>query len=85
MGDVPFHRPPKGYYYKVEKFKKDILSIYLHHEYSYDYNNGKPVKTIWGFYNTKTKEFFSPINSTTIGKVVDVNKTTKYTAMPILN
>lgn len=81
---VLFHVAPKNYNYSIVEFKSNIVAIWLCHHQQYTYNNCKPVKTIWGFYDKKKKQFMAPVNSKTIGKVVDINKTTPYTAMPIL-
>jgi len=80
--DFP-HKPPKGYSYEVESFKRNVISIWLLHHKKYVYAEGKSVKTIWGFYNFKKQEYYSPINSKTVGKKVDVNDTRSYTSMPI--
>jgi hypothetical protein len=77
------HSAPEGYSYQVEEFKRGVFSIWLLHHQKYDYNNGKPVRTIWGFYSYKKCEFYSPVNSSTIGKVVNFKDTRNYTAMPI--
>lgn len=77
------HKAPKGMYYEYEDFKRNITAIWIHYDRCFDYNLGKPVKCIWGFYNTKTKEYFSPINSKTIGKRVNPKDTTPYTAMQL--
>ena len=43
-----FHKAPEGYHYEQEKdFKRNVTAIWLHHHKEYDYNLGKPVKTIW--------------------------------------
>jgi len=77
-----FHKPPEGYSYKIEKdFKRNTTAIWLHHHRQYDYNLGESVKTIWGFYNTKKRQFHSPVNSKTVGSVIDISFTTPYTAM----
>lgn len=79
-----FHKAPDGYHYEQEKnFKRNVTAIWLHHHQRYDYNLGKPVKTIWGFYNTKTKQFHAPVNSSTVGSVVRIEDTRPYTAMPL--
>ena len=76
------HKAPIGYHYEQEpNFKNNVTAIWLHHDKIYDYNLGKPVKTIWGFYHTKKGQFYAPINSKTIGKVVDIMDTTPYTCM----
>jgi hypothetical protein len=79
-----FHKAPEGYSYEQEKnFKPNITAIWLRHHKQYDYNLGKPVKTIWGFYHTKKQLFYAPVNAKTVGKVVDIRDTTPYTSMKI--
>lgn len=77
------YKPPKGYWYEVEEFKRGVLRIMLCTDRKFDYNCGKPTKTIHSFYKPKTEEFYAPVNSTTIGKVVDINDTRPWTTMPI--
>jgi hypothetical protein len=77
------HKTPKDHYYVVEQFKRDVFAIWLCCSREFTYNNGKLTKTIWGFYNYKTYKFHSPVNSKTIGKLVDFKNTTQYTSMPI--
>ena len=77
------HKPPEGYYYKVEEFKRNVFSIWLYNTCKFDYNDGKPTKSVWGFYDYKKCKFFAPVNSKTIGKVVDFKNTRNYTAMQI--
>ena len=77
------HKAPKDYSYEVEEFKRNIFSIWLRCHRKFDYNLGKPTRTIWGFYDYKKCKFFSPVNSSTVGKEVDFKDTRDYTAMPI--
>ena len=77
------HRPPTGYSYEFEEFKRGVIAIWLHCSRKFDYNNGAPTRTIWGFYKSKTREYFAPINSKTIGARVDISETRNYTSMPI--
>ena len=82
--EVPFnHTPPDGCSYSFEVYKPGVVSIWLNNPRKFDYNMGKPTRTIWGFYNTKSNKFFAPINSKTIGKEVDFKQTRNYTAMQI--
>jgi len=78
------HKAPEGYSYEVEQFKRNIFSIWLRCHRQFDYNNGKPTRTIWGFYDYKKCQFYSPVNSSTVGKEVDFKNTRDYTAMPLL-
>lgn len=75
--------PPNGYYYECEEFKRNVVSIWLCNTRKFVYNNGAPTRTIHSFYNTKTGEYFFPINSKSIGARVDINETRNYTAMQI--
>ena len=76
-----FHKAPEGYHYEKRDFKSNVISIWIHFDRRFDYNLGDECSCIWGFYNTKTKQFYAPKNSTTMGNVVDLNKTTPYSAM----
>ena len=75
------HKPPKGYSYEIEPFKRNVFAIWILHQRKFDYNLGGTVRCIWGFYNTKTREYFSPVNSKTVGKCVNIEDTTPYSAM----
>jgi hypothetical protein len=82
--EVPFnYTPPKGYFYSFEEYKSGVISIWLNNTQKFDYNLGKPTKTIWGFWKSKSNKFFAPINSKTIGACVNIKETRNYTAMPI--
>ncbi len=77
------HKSPPETHYEVEEFKRNVFSIWLHYDREFDYNLGKPVKCCWGFYDYKKCQFYAPVNSRTIGKVVDFKNTRNYTAMPL--
>lgn len=71
------HKPPKDYHYGTEDYKQNVVRIVLHCDRKFDYNLGKPTKTVWGFFNTKTGKFYRPINYKQVGKVIkDVQSTT---------
>jgi hypothetical protein len=53
----------------------------LNHHCRYDYNLGKSVATVWGFYNSKTHLYYAPVNALKPGKQIDVSLTTSYTGM----
>jgi hypothetical protein len=76
-----FHKAPEGYHYELTDFKRNISAIWIVNDRHFDYCGCSGVKSIWGFYDTKTKQFHAPKNSTTVGSVVDLNKTTPYSAM----
>ena len=77
------HEAPPGFRYRTTKFRANVISIWCDHLNSYCFNGGDQVSTIWGFYNTKKRQYFAPINSRKIGDVVDINSTTPYTAMQL--
>jgi hypothetical protein len=77
------HKPPKGMYYEQLHFKSNVVAVWIHYKRRFDYNLGDPVRCIWGFYNTKTRAYHAPINSSKVGSVVDINQTTPYSAMVI--
>lgn len=77
------HKAPKQYSYEVKEFKRNIFSIWLRCHRKFDYNMGKPTTTIWGFYDYKKCKFYSPVNSSTVGKEVDFDDTRPWTSMPI--
>ena len=75
------HEPPKNYTYKVESFRRNVLSIWCCNHSEFTYNGGDPAQTIWGFYNTKERQYYAPINSKKCGSKVNFVDTTPYTAM----
>ena len=79
-----FHKAPEGYHYERTDFKSNVIAIWIHFDRRFDYNLGDECRCIWGFYNTKTKQFYAPKNSKTIGSVVKLEQTTCYSAMPKL-
>jgi len=83
FNDFP-HVAPNNCYYEYKDFRKNVLSIWLCDRTTYNYTTRSPINTIWGFYNTKTRQYHAPINSKKIGKVVGIDKTSAYTAMQII-
>ena len=77
------HQPPKEYSYEAIQFKRDIVAVFLLCHRRFIYNGGAATRTIWGFYNTKTRRFHAPINSKTVGEVVELSNTSPYTSMPL--
>jgi hypothetical protein len=75
------HKPPKGMHYEYEEFKSHITAIWIHYDREFDYNLGKSVCCIWGFYDSKKRQYLAPVNSKTPGKCVNITDTTSYTAM----
>ena len=77
------HLPPPGYEYKVSPFKSNIIAVWLLCHRKFIYNGGAPTETIYAFYNTKTKQFHAPINSKTVGDVINIINASPYTTMPL--
>jgi len=75
------HSAPDGYSYCVEKFNTKYDRIMLNHHRTYDYNLGKSVATVWGFYSHSKELYFAPVNAITPGKQIDVSLTTPYSGM----
>jgi len=80
--DFP-HKAPENYSYEYEQFKHNVVRIMLRCYRQFDYNLGESTSTIWGFYNTKNRKYYAPVNSKTVGKEVDIKSTRNYTAMPL--
>ena len=76
------HDPPKGFSYEVKPHKSNVVAIWLLHHRKYCYSSD-PVRTIWGFYNTKKRCYFAPVNATKQGNQVDISNTRPYTAMQL--
>ena len=80
--DFP-HTAPQGYRYEVIQSKTNVISIWTVFERGFTYNDHNESHCIWGFYNTKTGTYSSPINSTKCGDPVDISDTRDYTAMQL--
>ena len=79
--DFP-HEPPKGYHYEVESFRRNVCRICIINDGSFSYTDVAP-KSVWGFYNAKSRTYSAPINFSKQGNTVDINKTRPYTAMQL--
>ena len=76
------HQPPEGYSYEYTSFKRNVTAIWLRNHSTFTYTSD-PVRTIFGFYDTKKGKYYAPINSKKMGKEVKLSDTTPYTAMPL--
>ena len=76
------HEPPKGYHYEVEQFRRNVYRICIVNDGSFSYTDVAP-KSVWGFYNAKSRTYSAPINFSKQGDTVDINKTRPYTAMQL--
>ena len=77
------HKNPKGYHYERTDFKTHVSSIWIVNDNHFDYCGRSGIKSIWGFFNSKTQQFYAPINSKTMGKLVDFKNTSPYSSMQI--
>jgi hypothetical protein len=77
------HKAPKGYSYEFETWNASTIRIMLLCHRKFDYNLGASTSTVWGFYNPKKRIYYAPVNVKTIGKEIDIENTTPYSAMPI--
>ena len=75
------HCPPEQMYYEIESFKRNVFAIWVCYRNTFTQNDSKPVRCIWGFWDSKKSKFYSPINSKTVGKEVKFSQTTPYSAM----
>lgn len=77
------HKAPKHYSYEFETWNASTIRIMLCCHRQFDYNLGARTSTVWGFYKPKKRIYLAPMNAKTIGKQVDIENTTPYTAMPL--
>jgi len=77
-----FHNAPKGYSYEIEQFNRNILAIWICNHGEFSYTNKTP-KSIWGFYSSKKKEYYAPIDSKKVGAIVRFEDTRPYSAMQL--
>ena len=80
--DFP-HAAPEGYRYEAVCFKNNVIAIRTVYDAGFVFNDHNPHHCIWGFYNTKTREYSAPINATKQGDKVNVRDTTPYSAMQL--
>ena len=78
------HEAPRGYEYWTDDFKKTIKRIWIRNLASFVYRDGDSPSSVWGFYDSRKKQYLSPINSKKPGKVVNIRDTSPYSAM-VLN
>ncbi len=86
MNDLPTdfpHTPPEGFSYETKEFKPNIIGIWIRNHARYSYTND-PIKSIWGFYNTKKRCYLAPITHKRPGKIVTLDKTSAYSARTLL-
>ena len=79
---LDFHRPPEGYTYEVQPFKRNLSAIWICNHREFSYTDETP-KSIWGFFDNKKGYYHAPINPKKHGKIVTLESTTPYSAMQI--
>jgi hypothetical protein len=77
------HKAPEGYSYEQTDFKRNVIAIWILNHSQFSYCGNRIPRSIWGFYNLKTKSYYAPINSKTVGKQVRFEDTTPYSAMQL--
>ena len=75
------HKAPKDYSYEFETWNPTTIRIMLRCHRKFDYNLGASTSTVWGFFKSKKRTYYAPINAKSIGKQVNINSTTPYSAM----
>lgn len=85
IADLP-HTAPAQHWYVISEHNARFWRVDLFHPDKYSYTT-KQVTTIWGFINKKNRQIHSPVNSKTVGTIIDPKLTTQWTAMqpPKLN
>jgi hypothetical protein len=83
ISEFPHKAPTKEYHYEYEQFNTKMIRIWLCCSRKFDYNLGAPTRSIWGFYSPKTKVYYVPINSKSVGKQVNIENTTPYSSMQV--
>lgn len=81
--DFPHEPPTDDHFYEQVCFKRNVNAIFLVYRPGYLFNDHLPHRTIWGFYNTKKRQYLAPINSKKPGKEVRIEDTTPYTSMQL--
>ena len=76
------HKPPKGFHYEVDLFRRNVYRICIVNDGTFSYTDVAP-KSVWGFYNSKTGKYSAPINFSKQGDTIDISKTRPYTAMQL--
>lgn len=76
------HQAPDGFEYWQDQFSETMSRIWIRNLRPFSYTNEQP-SSVWGFWDKKRKVFLSPINYKKPGKVVDIEKTTPYSAMQL--
>ena len=76
------HKPPKGYHYEVESFRRNVFRICIVNDGSFSYTD-VPPKSVWGFYDVKKGRYSAPIHYSKCGDPVRIEDTTPYSAMQL--
>jgi len=79
VSDLP-HQAPQDHRYVISEHNARFWRVDLWHPDKYSYTT-KQVTTIWGFIHKKSNAIYSPVNSKTVGTIIDPKLTTKWTAM----
>ena len=77
------HEPPAGYRYEAVRKNANVIAIWTVCNPGFVYNGGADIHCIWGFYNSKKRCYYAPVDSIKQGDPVDLKDTTPYTAMQL--
>lgn len=83
LAEMPV-KAPKGYYYEIEPFRRNVAAIWLCGGPKYLYRDNTSPRTIHSFYNYKKNVWYSPINSKKVGDEVAAESIRPWTAMPVI-
>jgi hypothetical protein len=78
------HKCPEQFEYWSDEYSKTITRIWIKNKSrKFTYGEHEYPSSVWGFFDRKKKVFMAPIHKDKPGKVVDISKTTPYSAMQL--
>ena len=77
------HNAPDGYEYWTDDFKKNIKRIWIRNLGYFNYTGGEHPSSVWGFYDSRKKQYIAPINYKKPGCPVNIEDTSPYSAMKL--
>ena len=77
------HNAPDGYEYWTDDFKKNVKRIWIRNLGYFNYTGGEHPSSVWGFYDSRKKQYIAPINHKKPGRPVNIEDTSPYSAMKL--
>ena len=77
------HEPPKGFHYEVDQFRRNVHRICIVNDGTFSILMCGTQVRLGDSINTKTGEYFAPINFSKQGDKVDIKNTRPYSAMQL--